>query len=62
MEVQALWRRGISRRDLCAAKVAGEGAFKADGKSIVMNVLPAAEEFRHAGFLFLWRGKRGERC
>jgi len=42
--------------------VAGEGAFKAGGKSIVMKLLPAAEVFRHAGFLFLWRGKRGERC
>jgi hypothetical protein len=40
------------RRDRCAAKAAGEGVFEADGKSIVMRVLPAAEEFRHAGFLF----------
>ena len=42
--------------------MAGEGVFEADGKSIVMRLLPAAEEFRHAGFLFLRCGKRGDRC
>jgi len=52
VEVQARWRKGILRRDPRAAKGAGEGAFEADGKSIVMRLLPAAEEFRHAGFLF----------
>ena len=47
------WRRGFSRRDLCAAEMAGEGAFQANGKSIVMRLLPAAEEFRRAGFFVL---------
>ena len=37
-------------RDPSAATRAGEGAFKADGKSIFIKLLPAAEEFRHAGF------------
>ena len=42
----------VLRRDLCVAERAGEGAFKAKGKSIVIRLLPAAEEFGTRVFCF----------
>lgn len=46
------WPSGVSQRDLCAAEWAGEGAFEANGKSRVMKLLPAAEEFGTRVFCF----------
>lgn len=46
------WPSGVSQRDLCAAEWAGEGAFKANGKSRVIKLLPAAEEFGTRVFCF----------
>ena len=47
------------RRDLCAVRQVGEGAVRANGKSIVMRLLPAAVD--SGTRVFCWDGSEAQR-